>query len=516
MGGGKLWTDAEHSRLRGAWNEYVRDPDPDRGTVKEFDERMAAELGRSANSVRNRRDVLELQMEHGGAQSGDMPTEKPWASGVIDEARNLDLLDYTFSDGSYYFPVAGGLYKIDEETWEYVCQEYSEMGGNKTAKEVAREIGVSVAVLRTCLRLANQYKASLPLSRESLVSGDPDELADRTLAAKEREILAKFERRKRLTWEREYLALKQWKLSEDRFVENAAAIVGERPVPEPVKIIHATDDNQPSTKTFVVHAPTADEHIGLLVWKDEAFGEHYDTGIACQRLREHADRTAEWVADQPGRCETLHRSFLGDLFHALSGETEHGTVLHQDTRAAKVFDAGLEAVEYSIQRARQVADRVEVHFCPGNHDGSKDLFMFFRAVERSFREVDDVVVHVHPRRTSAFRVGETLHVIDHGYGLAISGWKGKAQAEIVARAAEGFEGAETIVSYSGHLHSPAADSLGAHHSLIRLPGLTEVDDYATDLRYSHRPAAKLFRLDDCGRIETERTLFFGPGVVAPG
>jgi len=500
------WSEGEKEKLRSWWNDYITSPPDERGTVSAFEEGFAADHDKTIYSVQKMRDVLGLQMERGGAQPGAVPAE-PKGHGVLDEARELDLLDYSYADGTYFFPVAGSVFPVPEETWEWVCAEYSEMGGDKTAKEVAREIGMPVSVLKRCLRQANQYKASLPMSRESLISGDPDELAEKTVALKEREVVTRAERKMRLKMHREWLDLRQWKLSEERFIETAKRLVGSREVPKPEPLVI-----EASADPFVVHAPTTDEHIGLLVRGDEIGpdGANYDTSIAVRRLKAHADRLAEWVAVQPGKCNALYRTFVGDLFHAITGETEHGTALHQDSRTAKVWDAGLEAVEYSIQRLRQVAGTVHVYYAPGNHDGRDEIHKFFRSVERTFKDVDSVAVHVKPTRFVAFRVNATLHVLDHGYGVgSLQGWKAKALAETVARrqGADLFDGAESIVTYMGHLHERAESSHGDHHRLIRLEALTNPDTYATDLRFAHQPGARAFRLDAQGRIETERTFF---------
>ena len=166
---------------------------------------------------------------------------------------------------------------------------------------------------------------------------------------------------------------------------------------------------------------------------------------------------------------------------------------------------------HEFEAARAFLDRlppVPRVVCPGNHDGKDTLFQLFTAVERSFKGVPEVEVRVHPGRFASFRVGTTLHVLDHGYGIPEAfGWRGKAQAEVVARSLPGFEGAETILTYMGHLHNRTVSSSGDHHTLIRLEALTEPDDYAIDLRHRHRPAARLFRLDEKGRIVIEHVLY---------
>lgn len=497
-----VWGGEPESDLRTEWSAYLEDPE--RGPVAAFDAAFAAKRdGLSTHAVTQKRARMGFQLEAGGAQPQPVSSTGV-GHGTIDEARELDLLDYTFANGVYYFPVAGQIFPVPEDQWERVCEMYSEMGENRTAKEAARELGLPVSVLKRCLRQAGHYKASLPVSRESLLRDDTSEIVERTLAAKEREVVAKFEREKRARWEREYLSLKQRYLSDQRFIEDARQIMQEF---EPPVIINTT--SQDYQDPWSAHIPTADEHIGLLVWSDETFAaNHYDSESAADRLMRHADLAAEWIAAQPGDCETIYRSFLGDLFHAITGETEHGTRLHQDSRAQKVWKMAAQAVIYGVERLASCAQRVVVNAVPGNHEGKDESFKFFHSLDLYFHDRPNIEINVHPQRFTAFRVADSLHVLDHGYGVgSLAGWKAKALAEGVARESDGYSGAEWIYTYYGHLHTKESGEAGAHHEMKRLPALCETDDYATDLRRPGRPCSILFRLDPRGRIESEHTLY---------
>jgi hypothetical protein len=230
----------------------------------------------------------------------------------------------------------------------------------------------------------------------------------------------------------------------------------------------------------------------------------------------HADLAAEWIEGQPGDCGTAYRSFLGDMFHAITGETEHGTRLHQDSRTQKVWKMATEAVIYGIERLAQSAHRVVVNAVPGNHEGKDESFKFFYSLDLYFKNRPEIEIRVHPKRFAAFRVTDTLHVLDHGYGVgALGGWKARALAEGVAREADEYDGAEWIYTYYGHLHKKETTPAGAHHEMKRLPALCETDDYATDLRFPGRPCAILYRLDQRGRIESEHTLYADALALVP-
>jgi hypothetical protein len=166
---------------------------------------------------------------------------------------------------------------------------------------------------------------------------------------------------------------------------------------------------------------------------------------------------------------------------------------------------------YRIEAHRPVADEIEVVLVPGNHEGAAISYLFMDVIATYYQGVEDVKVQVHPRRYAAFRVGESLHVLDHGKGIgqSVASWKALAQAEVVAREAGGedFHGATSIFCYSGHYHARQVGTSGRHLEMIRLPALTPPDDYETDRRYSGDPQARLFVLGPHGRIVDEHVIF---------
>lgn len=445
------------------------------------------------------------------AFAGQQSTSDPDEPGdPRDDAEAVDegLRDYSLVAGNFIFSVDDKVLAIPFAKWDAICRDYSREGTDMTAAEVARAHGIPRTVLTRVLRLYGQFKTSPPFCRERITDSKDDfgPLIREAIENDEHRFLRQLEEARDTEWRRDYERLKKERLSEDRLVAGAAVLLANRPPMPPVEKFFAQPDTR---KPQDAHLPTTDEHVGKYNWRRETFGANLTTDISCARLRQHADTSAEWIAQGPP-CDTAYRTLIGDLFHALTGETEHGTKLDQDTRGAYVWVSALEAMEYSIQVLTQVARRVVVKAALGNHDGFA-LFQFITTLHRSFRGRADVEVDITPLKYNYFRANRALHVLDHSYGIGALGWKAKAQMDTVARdtAQEDFHGADRIFYWLGDKHELAVASHGAHQ-LIRLPSLGEPDEYETSLRYSSRPVAYGFRLDERGFPEASNVVWSRP------
>ena len=429
--------------------------------------------------------------------------EKPATRIKPDEMGDDGLRTYEFVGGQFVFVVANKVRAVPFDRWDAICRDYSELGSNLTVAECARKHGIERGVLIRLLKAYGHFKASPPNCRERIEEHRADfaPLVAEAIENDEHRFIGQLERSRDTEWRKDYQRLKSEALVQDRIVQAATTFASGWKVPalRPIKVQKGEE--------WEAHLPTTDEHAGKYNWADETFGEDLDTKETCNRLRAHAEQAAAWIAGQPGRCKVIHRSLIGDLFHALTGMTEHGTKLDQDTRSAKVLAMTMDALVYGIALLAGCADHVHVRGAKGNHDGFQFVFAMY-ALKALCAPYKNVEVHVTPGYYTSFRVGTTLHVLDHGYRMgSIGSWKAKAQAELVAREVGGsdYHGCEQIVTYVGHLHEEARSSNG-HLAIIRLESLGEADDYETSLRFGSQPAAHLFRLDDLGRISDERVL----------
>lgn len=530
---GRFWTDAEIARLMKAgqlyesqwrlvthcetwdrtynalWTKYnelvnsgddppAADYEPLR--IETDPEAVAEEVAAFCEVPTNRSFVPSVLQDYVGEAE---PVSEAAPSDLTD-----DLRDYQYIDGTFLWVVNEKLYAVEYERWDAICHDYSEHGGDLTQAEVARKHGVPLPILKRILRRYGQYKASPPNCRERISDHKEDftPLVEEAIENDEYRFLDELQRKRDQEWRKEYIELKKQDLVQQRMIEAAERIAASRPTPQITGVpAIVTRGGEP----WEAHVPTTDEHGGKYVWGKESFGEDYDTPETCRRLVHHAEAAADWIASQPGECRVIHRSLMGDLFHALTGETEHGTNLDQDTRSAHVLILVLDALERGCRLLARTTDHLHLRGSKGNHDGFQFTFAMV-TLRALLRDVDNITVHVEPGYYDSWRVGSTLHVIDHGYRVGnLTGWKAKAQAEVVAREVGGadFHGAEQIITYVGHLHEEQRASNGSHLKLIRLPSLGESDDFETSLRYASQPAAHLFRLDPLGRICDERVLF---------
>src|SRR5690606_18546731 len=234
-------------------------------------------------------------------------------------------------------------------------------------------------VVKRMLAAYKQYKASLPFTRETIKEfaerQQLDALAEQAVevqeAALERKIAQKQIDKMRSRLEQ----LESEELVRKRFLEELERIVPTIRVEPKARLWVPSEGG-----SWIAHVPTTDEHIGKYVWGEETFGDNLDTSLSRQRRVTHAEHAASWISGQPGRCEVAYRTFIGDFFHALTGQTEHGTRLDQDTRSARVWAKGLEAAVKSVLTLAQVADRVEVYGAMGNHDGFA-FYQFMHALQ---------------------------------------------------------------------------------------------------------------------------------------
>lgn len=410
-----------------------------------------------------------------------------------------DLMDYTVSRDpetgeplKYHFVVNGKIFPIPADTWERICELYSEQGANLTQKEVAREVGIGYPVLKRILRDAGQFKASLPFSRERIEQEDEDTLVEEALETKERQIMKKIQSRDRRKRDRELRRLKERYADEQRFVEQGRELMkGVQARPDPLK-----EAGEGRPVRYII--PVPDAHVGAYGWREEKFGLDMDTDLACGRIRGFTDHSARWIRDEPGRAEVVDLCLLGDYYQGI--ETDHGTELDVDTREERVWAAGGEAALYAVERYREVAEEIHLRVVPGNH-APGDEYKLAYGLQWAFEEADDVTIHVHPHKFDAFLVGRTQWILDHGYGVgSLEGWKAKAQAEVVA---EQTSSPEQVVQWRrtllGDKHTENVGDLGEHHKLIRLPAFTEPSEYATENRFAGTPEGFVFRLRPDGR-----------------
>lgn len=427
--------------------------------------------------------------------------------------------DYFYSGTHFVFSVEGKTRAVPAPQWERILYDYVEAGKDMTRAEIAREHHLPRKVVEICLRKYGAYKASPPVSRERLsgaVTPEAEEsLAEEIAEARQDRFLNRLERKNESKRETRLMELERF---HHNVKEGMAALLEEMDgwrSPEADPVVDKTLAGlNPEGAEFAAQAPIADLHAGKLVWGKESFGRDYDTRIAADRLQQHGEWLAATVAARAGRCSTLYLPDAGDLFHTLTGETEHGTILQFDSRPKKVWRETYGAKVAQIEFARRVADKVVVKGASGNHDHLFHYLFFDKLAER-YRDAEDVVVDDDVRPTAYYVHGLTAHIFDHGQGIPKNldspSAKEKVRNMIQEVMGDDYWRCRYFYVYVGHLHEESVGGVvvaGSAIKIMRLPALCEADEYESSGYYSSpEPVAQLQFLRPDGRPDGESYLY---------
>lgn len=433
-----------------------------------------------------------------------------------EDAQDRDY-GYDSAAGIYEFEVNGRTWTVDEATLGEIQHRYSYEGDNWTQQEIARVYDVPKKVLEIILRKAGVFKASAAWTRERLEAvEDPqefDDLASATYEARAHSYQAKQMRYQLREMRKELDTYRSAEYEREQLQKMAHAST--------MKLAEAgfkswkVDKTVSATRTkgekWVCHAPLADLHAGLFVWGKEQWGGDYDLPAAKDTIINHAKDVADWIHRQPGRCDTLYFTDIGDFYHGIGGSTEHGTPMHQDTRSKKILNDCTEAKFEAVEIVRKVARNVILMGSNGNHD---HLFHYdlFRSLKYYFRAADDVQVFDALRPETHFVVGDVAHVLLHGTKLGkLSAPNTKVKIDVMIHEVVDDPRVRSFVTYVGHLHEVEVATHGRKNLMKRLPAAAPTDEYGQSLYFSHVPAAECFRLDARGRIMDAHNTFFDYG-----
>ena len=167
-----------------------------------------------------------------------------------------------------------------------------------------------------------------------------------------------------------------------------------------------------TSKDIITEYVLTDMHLGQYSWSEET-GDDYDITIADETARSAVDRLVE-SAPSSERCLINQQ---GDLYHADGNVplTPTGSnVLDTDTRHRKVMWVGVRLLNYTINRALQKHETVEIRNTGGNHDIHSSMVLDV-AAKCYYENEPRVIVHDSPRAFWAYTFGENLVGIAHGH-----------------------------------------------------------------------------------------------------
>lgn len=171
---------------------------------------------------------------------------------------------------------------------------------------------------------------------------------------------------------------------------------------------------RPKTRDgFMVVWGLWDAHLGMYAWNKEV-GESFDLSIATNRVLNSVDDIAAELELYP--IERIVMPIGNDFMHfdSVRHTTTYGEhYLDTDTRYSKVFLEGLRCQCYMVERALDLADRVELLYVPGNHDTTSS-FTMCAALQERFRREKRVSVDLSMNPRKAVLHGGTFVAFDHG------------------------------------------------------------------------------------------------------
>lgn len=155
-----------------------------------------------------------------------------------------------------------------------------------------------------------------------------------------------------------------------------------------------------------------DLHLGLLSWAHET-GVDYDLKLAKQVFLSSINRAVEWGKNH--QIERIQFTFGDDFFNSdtIDNTTAHGTRQDEDTRWAKTFTEGWEAVRDGIEICLSVAP-TDVIVMPGNHDTTRTYFAA-EALRAWFKDNTAFTIDNSPKKYKAYVYGDNLIGSTHGH-----------------------------------------------------------------------------------------------------
>lgn len=197
---------------------------------------------------------------------------------------------------------------------------------------------------------------------------------------------------------------------------------------------------------FMLEIALHDAHFGKLCWAMET-GENYDLKIAEEVYCRAIDDLLAKVAHLP--IELVTFPIGSDFFHVDNwiGTTSNGTPVDStDDRFSKIFNVGIRAISYAIDRCREIAP-VNGYWLPGNHDKATSWFLTRVLMER-YRGDKAVTIDDSMSHRKYIEYGTSLIGLAHGDVLKLD----KLPLIMAGEAKEAWARTTHRHVHTGHLH----------------------------------------------------------------
>jgi len=231
-----------------------------------------------------------------------------------------------------------------------------------------------------------------------------------------------------------------------------------------------------------------DLHLGLLSWIEEV-GENYDTKIASKFYLGCIQYFVDKLKER-GNTKQILLVTGDDFFHYdnIAETTTAGTPQDSDVRWAKMFTLGMGLLEKSIEMLAEVAP-VHVPYIGGNHDEMTSFHAYY-ALNKYFKDSEDITVDITPRTRKYFKLGNTALGVTHG---TMS--KKQLTGVMPDEASSLYASCRYKEMHMGHLHSEQTDEHGG--VIYRWnPTLTGASRWEHNKGYKSQTASLMYIYDE--------------------
>lgn len=235
-------------------------------------------------------------------------------------------------------------------------------------------------------------------------------------------------------------------------------------------------ESHPANANLLTGYPIGDHHMGMLSWWRET-GDSYDLDISEKLLAHAIDHLVE--RSEPSMYALV--ATLGDFLHYDSMKAvtpEHGHILDQDSRAAKMVRAAARALMRTIDRAAEKHTFVEVIVEFGNHDPYSTLWLM-ELLRIRYEGNPRITVNTNPGAFHYHRFGSNLIGTHHGDTV-----KRLDDLPLIMAAdrPEDWGATKHRIWWTGHKHSHEVKSFNGCE-VEQFPILAPPDAYAHMLGY---------------------------------
>lgn len=167
----------------------------------------------------------------------------------------------------------------------------------------------------------------------------------------------------------------------------------------------------PNIDKHLMEVSLYDAHFGKLCWAPET-GDTQNLATSKQYYLKAIQKLLTRAAGYP--IDRILFPVGNDFFHVNNwlNTTAKGTIQDTDSRLAKIFEVGLDAIIEAVNRCLQVAP-VDILWVPGNHDPETSWFLA-KCLEGHYRTIDEVRVNKDPMWRKYVAYGKNLLGYTHG------------------------------------------------------------------------------------------------------